>query len=282
MQDLRAGVQDITAQRRHIPRGGKMPLGVQPAGVPERGILQPQFSGAGVHLFHKDRFAPAHQLRHGHRSVVGRGNADGPQHLIQRELFPRFEPDLAPAHVVGMFADRHRRVQREFSTVDGFKGEKQSHQLGDGRDGHPLVGVLLIEHPAACRFDEDGSAAGQRQTVCRGGGLCSRGIRRSGLCRGFRFHRPQSRALRRPERQRKQPETEHPRTEQGQIFPFHSSYLPAVNSLVAFYTKNSGGMLFSHGEKSAIINKIPFILCTTSQSRLRSTALLAGEPLAAR
>ena len=38
---------------------------------------------------------------------------------------------------------------------------------------------------------------------------------------------PQPRALRRPEGQRKQPEAEHPRTEQGQISPFHSSYLPA-------------------------------------------------------
>ena len=253
MQDLRAGVQDITAQRRHIPRSGKMPLSVQPAGVPERGILQPQFSSAGVHPFHKDRFAPAHQLRHGHRSIVGRGNADGPQHLIQRELLPGLQPDLTAAHVVGVFAHRHKGIQRQPAAMDGLKGQQQGHQLGDGSNGHPLIRCFLIEHTARFRLHEDCRPAFQLQpAVGRSRRQHHRGIRLH--CRSrFPNGHPQPGPLCRTHSQRKQPEAEHPRAEQGQISPFHSSYLPAVNSLVAFYAKNSGGMLFSHGEKSAII-----------------------------
>ena len=204
-------------------------LRVQPARIAEAGVRHPQLRGAGVHLLHEDRFAAAHQFGHGHRRVVRRRNADGPQHLVQRKLLPRFEPDLAAAHVVRMFADRHKGVEGEFSTMDGLKGEKQSHQLGDGRDGHPLVGVLFVEHPPALRLHQHRRPAGQGKAFRSRRRLLHRRSADEGRFVGFPrcYLHPQPRALRRPEGQRKQPEAEHPRTEQGQISPFHSSYLPA-------------------------------------------------------
>ena len=132
-----------------------MALGVQPAGVPEGGVGHPQLRRPGVHLFHEHRLAAAHQLGHCHSGIVGRGNTDGPQHLVQRELLPGLQPDLTAAHVIGVFAHRHGGIEGQFSTADGLKGQQQGHQLGDGSNGHPLIRCFLVEHTACLRFHED-------------------------------------------------------------------------------------------------------------------------------
>lgn len=210
-----------------------MTLGVQSAGIAEGGLLHPQRSGAGVHLLHEGRLAAAHQLGHSHGRVVGGGDADGLYHLVQRKMLPRLEPDLTAAHMIGVLTDRHRRLHRQPPVVDGLEGEEQGHDLGDGGDGHPLVGVLLVEHPAAALLDEDGGAAVEREL--------RRGSRREGcsLCRLpgvgadgplLRVHDgPQAQPFRCAKGQCKQPETEHGGTERRKILSFHPLSLPAMS-----------------------------------------------------
>ena len=200
-----------------------MSLGVQPAGIAEGGVLHAQLCGAGVHLLHKGGLAAAHQLCHCHRRIVGGGHTDGFEHLVQRELLPGLQPDLTAAHVVGVLADRHGSVHGQPPGVHRFKGEQQGHHLSNGSDGHGLVGIHLIKHRAAGLVDEHRRAAGQ--------GKLRRGDRQGLHCRFcLRLHRrldAQPFALRRTKGQRKQPEADHPRAQQRQISPFHSSYLPA-------------------------------------------------------
>ena len=200
-----------------------MSLGVQPAGVAEGGVFHAQLCGAGVHLLHKGRLAAAHQLCHRHCCVIGRGHTDGLEHLVQCELLPGLQPDLAAAHVVGVLADRHGGVHSQPPGVHRLKGEQQGHHLGNGGDGHSLVCIHLVKYRAAGLVNEHRRAAGQSKL-------------RRGDCQGLhcrfrlRLHRrldAQPLALRRAESQCNQPEADHPRAQQRQISPFHSSYLPA-------------------------------------------------------
>ena len=194
-----------------------MSLRVQPAGIAEVGVLHAQFCGAGVHLLHKGRLAAAHKFRHRHCCIVGRGHTDGLEHLVQRELLPGLQPDLTAAHVVGVLADRHGSVHSQPPGVHRLKGEQQGHHLGNGGDGHGLVGIHLVKHRAAGLVDEDRRAAGQ--------GKLRRGDRQGLHCRFCLclHHRldAQPLALCRAEGQRKQPEAQDPRAQQRQISPFH-------------------------------------------------------------
>ena len=230
MQHLRAVGQNLPAHDGHIPGGGEVALRIQPAGVAERGLLHPQLGRPGVHLLHKSGLAAANQLGHRHGGVIGGGNADGPEHLIQRELLPRLQPDLAAAHVVGVFAHRHKGIQRQPAVMDGLKGQQQGHYLCNRRDGHFFLGIFLVQHPAAVLLDQDGGAAveGECRSRCRREGR----FHPHGL-RGGRFclppgHKMQPHPLCRAKGQRKQPEAEHRRAQRRKISPFHSRTSPAV------------------------------------------------------
>ena len=48
--------------------------------------------------------------------------------------------------MVGVLAHRHRCFQCELPVVDGFKGQQQGHHLGDGSNGHLLIGVFFVQH----------------------------------------------------------------------------------------------------------------------------------------
>ena len=197
-----------------------MALGVQSAGIVKDRVRHAQLCGAGVHALHKGLLAAAHQLRHSHSGVVGGGHADRLDHFVQRELLAGLQPDLTAAHVVGMLAHRHRRVHGQLSVMHRFKGKQQGHHLGDGRNGHLLVGVFFIQHRAGLLVDETGGAAGQFQRRR----LCGK------LYRPLRLHRrlhcralpTQAAALCRAKGQRKQPEAHHPRAQKRQVFSLHS------------------------------------------------------------
>ena len=211
-----------------------MAFGVQPAGVAERRLLHPQRGGPGVHLLHECRLTAAHQLGHGHGRVVGRGNADGLYHLVQCKVLPRLQPDLTAAHVVGVLTHRHRRLHGQPPVVDSLEGKQQGHHLGDGGDGDPLVGVLLVEDPSAPLLNEDGSAAVEVE-LRRG----SCGRQQNSFCPFldvgadgplFRVHdSPQAHTLCRPKGQCKQPEAEHGCAEHRKILSFHPLSLPAMS-----------------------------------------------------
>ena len=82
--------QNFTAHHRNVAGGGKVALGVQAAGVFKVGVGQAQFGGAGVHLLHKGGLTAAHKFSHGHGGIVGAGNADRLEHVVQRHLFAGF------------------------------------------------------------------------------------------------------------------------------------------------------------------------------------------------
>ena len=209
-----------------------MSFGIQPAGVVEGGVLHAQLGGPGIHALHKGRLTAAHQLRHCHGGVIGRGHADGLDHLIQRELLPGFQPDLTAAHMVGVLAHRHRCFQCELPVVDGFKGQQQGHHLGDGSNGHLLIGVFFVQYRTGVLIHQNGRPAVQAQLRLRRS-VHHRDIfhRRRGRCGQFRLHR-NAPALCRAEGQRKQPEAQDPRAQQCQISPFHSGPLPARSRLL--------------------------------------------------
>ena len=129
-----------------------MPFCVQPAGVAEGGVLHAKLCGAGVHLLHKGRLAAAHKLGHRHCCIVGRGHADGLEHLVQRELLPGLQPDLTAAHVIGMLTDRDKIVKVYLARLEGLKRQQQCHDLGDGGNRAPGIGVFLIEHLTGVRI----------------------------------------------------------------------------------------------------------------------------------
>ena len=121
-----------------------MPLLVQTAGVGKVGSGHTQRGGAGVHRVHKRRFAACHKLRHRHGGIVGAGNADRLEHLLQGQLLPRLQPDLAAAHMVGVFTDRDSIVKPHPARLQRFKGQQQRHDLGDRGNGAAVIGVLFI------------------------------------------------------------------------------------------------------------------------------------------
>ena len=125
------------------------------------GAAHPQLRRLAVHLLHKHRLGPADVLGHCHGRVVGAGNADGLEHLIQGQLLPRLQPNLAAAHVVGVFAHRHNVRQRRFAALQRLHGEQQGHHLGDGGNGHRLVRLFFIQHGPAGLIHKNGRPAGQ-------------------------------------------------------------------------------------------------------------------------
>ena len=118
--------------------------------------------------------------------------------------------------------------------MDSLESKQQGHHLGDGGDGDPFVGVLLVEDPSTPLLNEDGSAAVEVE-LRRGG--CSR--QQNSFCRFldvgadgplFRVHdSPQAHALSRSKGQCKQPETEHGCAEHRKILSFHPLSLPAMS-----------------------------------------------------
>ena len=125
-----------------------------------------------------------------------------------------------PPHAGGVVAHRHLGVIVDLAGVDGLKGKHQGHHLGDGGDGHPLVGVFLIEDGAGVLVDQDGRPAGQRE-----------GIPRRRL-HHFRSQRPPPSGPRagflRPLGRRPQGQQHHPQTKRRRATESQISYEPLL------------------------------------------------------
>lgn len=145
------------------PGGGYMTVGIQATGIFKMGTSHPQFSGLFIHHGYKSRLAAAHILGHGHGSVVGAGNTDGLEHIVEGHLLPRFQPDLAAAHTAGVFADGDHILAGDAALLHRFKGQEQRHHLGDGRNGPPLRSVFLIQDRAGILVDQDRRGTGHIQ-----------------------------------------------------------------------------------------------------------------------
>ena len=209
----------FAAHQGDIPRGGKVPCLVQPAGVDKVGIRHAELIRADVHHLRKSGFAAADILSHGHRGVVGAGNADGLEHVVQRHLLAGLEPDLTAAHVVSVLTDGDKIVKVYLARLEGLKRQQQCHDLGDGGNRAPGIGVFLIEHRAGVLVDQDGCRAGHVKV-----GVGRRDDARSG--RG------------KPAQQRKH--YQHQAEQQGHGTFFHGSTPPAEIALVLRYAALCG------------------------------------------
>ena len=136
--------QYFTAHQGYITGAGQMPLCIKTAGIDKVGACHAQLCGAGIHLLGKGSLAAADIFSHRHGGIVGARNADRLEHLLQRHLFPRLQPDLAAAHMVGVFTDRDSIVKPHPARLQRFKGQQQRHDLGDRGNGAAVIGVLFI------------------------------------------------------------------------------------------------------------------------------------------
>ena len=183
------------------------------------GIRHAELIRADVHHLRKSGFAAADILSHGHCGVVGAGNADGLEHVVQRHLLAGLEPDLTAAHVVGVLTDGDKIVKVYLARLEGLKRQQQCHDLGDGGNRAPGIGVFLIEHRAGVLVDQDGCRAGHVKV-----GVGRRDDARSG--RG------------KPAQQRKH--YQHQAEQQGHGTFFHGSTPPAKIAFVLRYAALCG------------------------------------------
>ena len=212
--------QNFPAHDGDVPRGGQVAFGIQPAGVFKVGVGHAERSRLFVHHGDKDRFAAADIFGHRHGRIVGRSDADGLEHIVQRHLLAGFEPDLAAAHVVGVFADRNEIVCADAAFLHRLKGQQQRHDLGDGSDGALFVGVLFVQDRTGILVDQNRRLARQIKGPV-----------------GGRFDRQRPGGRRRREQQ---PPAQHPGKQlfhHGKLFPLFlsvpPSYAPGCRNMAA-------------------------------------------------
>ena len=125
------------------------------------GVVHAQLGGTAVHLLYKHGLAAADEFGHGHRCIVGTAHAHRAQHFIQRELFPRLQPDLAATHAVAVLAHRHKIFFMHLARLQGLKSQKQRHYLCNRCLRQLDIRVFGIQHRAAALFHQHGGLAGQ-------------------------------------------------------------------------------------------------------------------------
>ena len=124
------------------------------------GVRHTQLGSAGVHHFGKGRLTAADILSHGHGSIIGAGNADGLEHIIQCHFLAGLQPYLAAAHMIGVLTDRHKIIQTDFAGLQRFKCKQQRHNLGDGGNRAAGIGVFLVQNRAGILIHQNSRRAG--------------------------------------------------------------------------------------------------------------------------
>ena len=114
-----------------------------------------QFCCPLIHHLHKGRLAAPYEFRHRHSGIVGAGHTDGLEHIVERHLFARFQPDLTAAHAVGMFADRYHIIQMDFPLFQCLECQKQGHHLGDGGNGPLFIRIFFVQHRTRILIHQD-------------------------------------------------------------------------------------------------------------------------------
>ena len=187
---------------------------------------------------------------------------------------PRFQPDLTTAHAGRVLAHRHRGIQGQLPVVDGLKGQKQGHHLGDGRNGHTPVGVLFVQHRAGGLVHQDGRPAGQGQS----GPL----LRRHQLCPAFLCCcRQRRRAQRQPQQaERRRPPPGPPGAPHSLCVSFQPPcLLPPSVSCVLFDCMQPGGAVMP----ACLLGRYPLYLrCTRCVQRKDTPCVFVFIPLDAR
>ena len=125
------------------------------------GTVHAQRGRALVHHSHKSILAAPHVFPYRHGGIVGAGNADRFEHIIQRHLFAGLQPDLAPSHTIRMLGDRDKIIQRDLAGFQCLESQKQGHDFGDGGNGALFVGVFFVQDRAGILVDQDGGLTWQ-------------------------------------------------------------------------------------------------------------------------
>ena len=139
--------QQLAGDEREVSRGRERPLAlaVQTVGIDERCSRAAELARPGVHPLDKGRLGPCQMLRHRDRAVVCRADRDRLEHLVERQLLARLEPDLRAAHRAGVLAARYHGVERHLAALERLHREQHGHDLGHGRRLELLVRVRYIK-----------------------------------------------------------------------------------------------------------------------------------------
>ena len=121
--------------------------------------------------------------------------------------------------MVGVLTDGDKIVKVYLARLEGVKRQQQCHDLGDGGNRAPGIGVFLIEHRAGVLVDQDGRRAGHVKV----------GVGRWDDARSGRG---------KPAQQRKH--HQHQAEQQGHGTFFHGSTPPAEIALVLRYAALCG------------------------------------------
>ena len=138
----------------HVIGRGIMFTGGQTVGVYKMGIQGPQLRSLLIHKLRKGLHAAGNALRNGHRRVIGRGNGQSIQRILQCQLFARLKSNMrgGPGDVCNDLVG-HRKV---LLRVPVFQSQQPRHHLCNAGGIHDQVGVLIKEDLAGLSIHQNG------------------------------------------------------------------------------------------------------------------------------
>ena len=139
--------QQLAGDQRQVARRGQRFLAhaVQSVGIDELRVRAAKLGRALVHPFDERRLGSRQMLSHGDRTVIGRADRNRLEHIVQRKLLARFQPDLRPTHRAGILATGNHRIQRNLSSFERLHRQQHGHDLCHGRGLQRLVGIHGIQ-----------------------------------------------------------------------------------------------------------------------------------------
>ena len=145
---------------------GGLRLVVESCAVDEARVGHAKLFCARVHHLDERRLAACDVLGHRAGAVVCRGDHDGFEHLLQRELLVFLEIDLAPALGGGCGGRLHHVVPADAPIVQRLHDQQQRHHLRHARRAEAFVCVVLQKHLAGRPLHQHVARRGQVK-LCR-------------------------------------------------------------------------------------------------------------------
>ena len=151
----------LPRQRRHILRAGVVAVLVKAGAVDIVGVDKPQLLRLVVHALHKGLLGGGQSLGKDDRRIVGAGDNQRLEQVLHRHLLALFEPNLRPAHRLGVGRAGEGLIHGERPILQRLEDEQQVHQLGQRRRSQRLPGVLLKEQLAGLLLDQQDGFCGE-------------------------------------------------------------------------------------------------------------------------
>lgn len=125
------------------------------------GVDKPQLLRLVVHALHKGLLGGGQSLGKDDRRIVGAGDNQRLEQVLHRHLLALFEPDLRPAHRLGVGRAGEGLLHTKCPILQRLEDEQQVHQLGQRRRSQRLPGVLLKEQLTGLLFHQQDGFGGE-------------------------------------------------------------------------------------------------------------------------